>query len=115
MDGQPYDGKERRVSGSEITLLSLKFDVMHNDVAEIKGAMRELTSAITKLALIEERITVTTSAQQRAFDAIRELENRVGVLEQKVPLNDKTTVWIDRTVLAIVGATLMFIWDKVTK
>lgn len=108
-----YSGPDRRTSGAEISLLSLKFDVMHNDVAEIKGAMRELTSAITKLALIEERITVTSSAQQRAFDAIKAVEVRVSALEQKAPINDKTTVWIDRGITALVGAFLMFLFDKI--
>ena len=115
MHTSEYTGPERRSSGSDLALLSMKLETLHGDVAEIKGSMNELTKAIMKLALIEERIGVASAAQERAFTAIAKLETRVHNLEQKAPLNDKTTVWIDRTVLAIIGASLMFIWDKVTK
>jgi chromosome segregation ATPase len=100
---------------TELALLSVKLETLHGDVAEIKGAMNELTKAIMKLALIEERLAVANSAQERAFAAISKIEARLSALERKAPLNDKATVWIDRGITAIVGATLMFIWDKVTK
>jgi chromosome segregation ATPase len=100
---------------TEIALLSAKLETLHGDVAEIKGAMNELTRAIMKLALIEERLAVASSAQERAFSAISKLEVRVMQLEQKSPVADQTAVWVDRGITALVGAALMFIWDKVTK
>ena len=100
---------------TEIALLSAKLETLHGDVAEIKGAMSELTKAIMKLALIEERLAVASSAQERAFNAISKIESRVALLEQKAPMNDKTTMWLDRGITAVIGAALMFIWDHVTR
>lgn len=100
---------------TEIALLSAKLETLHGDVAEIKGAMGELTRAIMKLALIEERLATANSAQERAFSAISKLESRVAGLEQKAPINDKTTMWIDRGITGIIGAVLMFIWEHVTR
>ena len=110
-----YNGPDRRSGSADITLLSLKFDTIHADVTEIKGAIREMTAAVNKLAVIEERLATAVSAQERAFSTIAKIEERVTLLEQKAPINDKTTVWVDRVVLAVIGAALMFIWDKVTK
>lgn len=100
---------------TEIALLSVKLETLHGDVAEIKGAMSELTTAIMKLALIEERLGVAANAQERAFSAISKLETRLSALEQKAPLNDKTNMWLDRGITAVIGAAMMFIWDHVTR
>jgi chromosome segregation ATPase len=100
---------------TEIALLSAKLETLHGDVAEIKGAMSELTKAIMKLALIEERLATANSAQERAFNAISKLEARICNLEQKAPANDETKKWVDRGITALIGAALMFIWDRVTK
>jgi len=115
MGENEYKGTERRASPADITLLSVKFDSLHSDVNEIKGAIREMTAAVNKLAVIEERLATAVSAQERAFIAIAKIDSRVTLLEQKAPLNDKTTLWIDRSMLFIVGAFAMFIIDKVTK
>lgn len=110
-----YDGPDRRAGSADIALLSIKFDTIHGDVTEIKGAIREMTAAVNKLAVIEERLATAVSAQERAFRAIAKIDERVTALEQKAPLNDKTTVWVDRVVLAVIGAALMFVWDRVSK
>lgn len=94
-------------------LLAARLETLHGDVAEIKSAMNELTQAIMKLALIEERLAVAAKTQERAFDAIDKLESRMALIEQKVPMHDKTTMWIDRGIMAVVGAAAMFVWDKI--
>lgn len=98
-----------------MTLLTVKLETLHSDVAEIKSAMNELTKAIMKLALIEERVGVAAAAQERAFAAIGKLETRVFQLEQKAPISDQTSKWVDRAIMFLVGTVAMFIWDKVTK
>lgn len=115
MHDTEYNGPERRLQNPDIALLSVKFDTLHQDVSEIKFAIREMTSAVNKLAVIEERLAVAVNSQERAFKAIKEIDGRVSELERRAPLNDKTTVWIDRSVMFIVGLTAMFIFDKVTK
>lgn len=96
----------------DTALLAARLETLHGDVAEIKSAMNELAQAIMKLALIEERLAVSSRTQERAFLAIGKLEDRMSAMEIKSPVNEKTTVWVDRGVMAIVGAAAMFIWDK---
>lgn len=100
---------------NDINLLALKLQSLHEDVGDIKGTLQNLTAAITKLALVEERLSVTMTAQERAFGAIASVEKRLSALEAKVPVTDSTMKWVDRGITAIVAAACMFIWDKVTK
>jgi len=125
-----WDGVERRKEGHEVNILSAKLQSLHEDVGEMKTALRELTSAITKLALIEERQTQTQMAQDRAFAAIKKVEDRLteiekliptnfserlALLEQKSPMNEMTTKWVWHGVTAIVAGFLVYIWDHFKK
>ena len=96
----------------DVRLLSARLQSLHDDVSDIKTGMRDLAAAITKLALIEERVANTNSAQERAFMALAKLESRITALEQKAPTNDASAKWVDRFVFGIVGVFLMFVWDK---
>ena len=107
-----FNGVERRADMVEITALSTKLQALHSDVSEIKGALNELTRAINKLAIIEERQAVTTASMERAFTAIAKVEERLLELEKFAPENHRVGAWVDRLVMGIVGAVLMFAWDK---
>ena len=110
-----WSGDERRRDVKELNELANKLMSLHDDVSEIKGALRDLTSAITKLALIEERQTVTNAALERAFVAISRVENRLSELERLAPMNNQSRMWVERAVLAVAGAALMFIWDSLKR
>ena len=99
----------------EMAVLATRLETLHGDVADIKSALRELTSAITKLALIEERVASTASSLERAFKTIGKIEERVSSLELKAPMTDRSNAWVDRLVMTIVGAALALVWDQVTK
>jgi hypothetical protein len=99
----------------ELTEMAGKLISLHEDVTEIKGALRDLTSAITKLALIEERQSVTNAALERAFGAISRVEDRLTELERLAPMNNQSRVWVERFVLALAGAALVFIWDQMKR
>ena len=103
------------MTNEDINLLSVRLQSLHEDVGDIKGTLQNLTAAITKLALVEERLSVTMAAQERAFAAIGNVEKRLAALENKVPVTDNAMKWVDRGITAIVAAALMFIWEKVTK
>ena len=103
------------MSEADLNLLSVRLQSLHEDVGDIKGTLKDLTDAITKLALVEERLSVTMNAQERAFKAISLVEARLSALESKVPVTDNTMKWVDRGITAIVAAALMFVWEKVTK
>ena len=110
-----WSGTERRRDVKELNELATKLLSLHEDVSEIKGALKDLTSAITKLALIEERQTVTNASLERAFVAIGRVEDRLTELERLTPLNNQTRVWVERFVIAITSAALVYLWDQVKK
>ena len=112
---ESWSGEERRRDMKEFTELAGKLMSLHDDVSEIKGALRDLTSAITKLALIEERQTVTNASLERAFVAISRVESRLFELERLAPMNNQSRVWVERFVLALAGAALAFIWDQIKR
>lgn len=114
MDSQ-WSGEERRRDVKELNELAGKLMSLHEDVFEIKGALKDLTSAITKLALIEERQSVTNAALERAFGAISRVEDRLSELERLQPINNQSRIWVERFVLALAGAALAFIWDTIKR
>lgn len=96
----------------DMSLLSHRLDTLHADVGEMKAAMKELTTAITKLALIEERQTYAASAQERAFLVLSKLEERVAKLETLAPANKRVNVWLDRATWAGLGLLAMLVVKK---
>jgi regulator of replication initiation timing len=99
----------------DVSVLAARLQSLHKDVGEIKSALSSLTEAITKLALIEERQTVTNNALERAFVALEKLEYRIGTLEKEAPLNNKSNIWVDRIIMLIVGGFLVAAWEAIKK
>lgn len=97
---------------SEASVLTVKIDMLHNDVVEMKTALSELSKAITKLALVEERQAQTADAMERAFKAIGKIEDRISALELAAPKTKETNAWVDRFILALVMAVAGFIGTK---
>lgn len=112
---ESWSGEERRRDTKELNELTAKLLSLHEDVSEIKGALKDLTSAITKLALIEERQSVTNAALERAFVAISRVEDRLSELERIAPFNNQSRIWVERFVMAVAGAALLFVWEQVKR
>lgn len=93
---------------SEIAVLTTKLETLHDDVGEIKDALRVLSDAITKLALVEERQVQTSQALERAFQAIERIDGRVDNLEQVAVNSKRTSDWIDRAVWAVAAAGAVY-------
>lgn len=106
-----WDGAERR--RDYLAVLDTRLETLHGDVGEMKTVLRELTQAITKLALIEERQTQAAAAQERAFAALKDVESRVSKIEHKLPEISRSSVWVDRAVWAAAAAALTFAAKKV--
>ena len=98
---------------SDVTVLSAKLQTLHIDVADIKGSIKELTLAINKLALVEERISNAVAAQERTFKMIERMEERIEKLEKAQVLDDNSSKWMERGLVAVLGAGAAFIWDKI--
>ena len=97
---------------SEASVLTVKIDMLHSDVVEMKTALSELSKAITKLALVEERQAQTADAIERAFKAIGKIEDRISALELAAPKTKETNAWVDRFILALVMAVAGFVGTK---
>lgn len=104
---------DARKEVTDSNLLAHRLETLHEDVGEVKSALKELAAAITKLALIEERQTQAAAAQERAFAALERVEERVTALEMQVPANKRMSVWLDRTMYAGMGLLVMFVLKKV--
>ncbi len=97
---------------SDASVLTVKIDMLHSDVVDMKTALSELSKAITKLALVEERQAQTADAMERAFKAIGKIEDRLSALELAAPKTKETNAWVDRFILALVMALAGFIGTK---
>lgn len=98
---------------TDINMLSARLQTLHTDVSDIKGTLKDLTSAINKLALVEERISNAVAAQERTFKALEKLETRIDNLEKAQVIDDNTSKWIDRGVVAVLGAASAYIWERI--
>lgn len=108
-----WDGKDRRFPGSEIEVLSSRMNTLHNDVSDIKGTLKDLTQAINKLALVEERLSNTAAAQERTFKVLEKLEQRIDTLEKAQALDESQSKWLDRGIVALLGAAATYIWERI--
>ena len=97
---------------NEESVLTVKIDMLHSDVVDMKTALNELSKAITKLALVEERQAQTADAMERAFKAIGKIEDRVSALELTAPKTKETNAWMDRFILALVMVVMGFVGTK---
>lgn len=96
----------------ELIVLNHKVDGMNEVVVDMKASLKELTTAVTKLTLIEERQTNASIALERAFKAIEKIDTRVITLEQYVPANKRVSVWLDRATWAGMGLLAMLVIKK---
>lgn len=96
-------------------IFSVKLDALHKDVSEVKAALNKLSTAITKLALVEQQQGQIAAALERAFKAISKVEEvmtkdmsaldaRVTVVEQAQPKHNSAAIWVDRALVALAGA-----------
>jgi hypothetical protein len=93
-------------------VLSVKLEMLHSDVVEVKTALNKLSEAITKLALVEQQQTQTAEALERAFKTISKIDDRLSALELAAPKHKETSGWMDKFILAIIVAAMGFIGTK---
>lgn len=86
---------------ASVTTLAAKLEGLHSDIGEIKSVLKGLTSAITKLALVEERQMVTNASVERAFQAIaavemelKESNRRLFEIEKGIPKQSQAIDWV---------------------
>ena len=60
----------RRTSGGAVNVLAERIDGLCVDMNEMKHGIAKMADALTKLAIVEERLTQTILTQERAFKAL---------------------------------------------
>lgn len=81
-------------------------------MTSLEDALRALTQQVGRLVLIEERQSQTSASVERAFAEIKALDARTKALELAQPITNRTNVWVERAVIAVVGAAMAaaFTW-----
>lgn len=103
----------------DINVVITRLGLLSADVGELKETLREIASAVTRLALVEERQMQTNEALSRAFKQIDKLdlklvglEQRMVALERMQPIQQQTSSWVMSAVWAAAGAAVVFIAKK---
>jgi hypothetical protein len=94
---------------TEIVLLTHKVESLHEDMGEMKVVMRDVANALTKLALIDERQANMLEAQERIFNLIERLDNRVDDLEKEDGKQSLATGWVYAAVWGSAGLLAMYV------
>jgi hypothetical protein len=99
---------------ADIAVAIAKLDAVTSDLADLKASMKELASAVSRLAVVEERQTTTNDSIGRAFKQIDAVSARLTVLEQAQPIQKQSSDFVQKAVgyiVAIVlGAIVSSLW-----
>jgi hypothetical protein len=111
---------DRRMPDSSMARVAARLESFESSFDDLKGDMRKMAEAVTKLAVMEERQVSANQAQERAFNAIKRVEDEVTFVRTKLSAlelasvdSKRTSAWIDKAVLAIVLVVAMFVAAKV--
>jgi hypothetical protein len=96
-----------------IQVIASKLDNLHSDVSDLKDVMREMSSAVSKLAIIDERQSQASQTVERMFVAIEKMEVRLTALERSQPIQQLVANWVTAGLWAVVCVTALFIAKKV--
>jgi len=94
---------------TEMALLTHKVESLHEDMGEMKLVMRDVASALTKLALIDERQSKMFATQERIFKLLDGLDNRVDILERSEGKQNQAATWVFAAVWGAAGLLAMYI------
>ena len=64
---------------SDINVVITRLGLLSEDVGELKETLRQIASAVTRLALVEERQMQTNEALSRAFKQIDKLDLKLTI------------------------------------
>jgi len=98
--------------------LSEKMDGIASDVQELKSQISSLSSSLERLARIEERHNNHSAALERAFNNIKEMDDRVKSIEVQEPITKLVRGWVIGGVIGVVSmvaissGTLMFVTSR---
>lgn len=107
-----YQPIQQRATDSLIQVIAVRLDNLHEDVSGMRDVLKELASAVTKLAVIEERQGQAAQALERAFKVLEKVETRLDSLEHAQPLQQQSVDWVNRGMWAAACVVALFIIKK---
>lgn len=69
---------------SDINVVITRLGLLSDDVGELKETLRQIATAVTRLAFVEERQSQTNEALGRAFKQIDKVELKLTGIEQRL-------------------------------
>lgn len=111
-DMPTYPPIQPRATDSLIQVIAVRLDNLHADVSGMRDVLKELATAVTKLAIIEERQGQAAQALERAFKVLEKVETRLDSLEKSQPMQQQTTDWVKAGVWAAACLVAAFIAKK---
>lgn len=94
---------------SDIAVLTNKVESLHEDLSEMKLVMRDVASALTKLALIDERQSQMIETQERIFKVLDNHDHRINKIERDDSRQELAVNWVYKAVWAALGVMAMYI------
>jgi hypothetical protein len=89
---------------TEIALLTNKVESLHEDMSEMKTVMRDIATALTKLAIIDERQEKMSETQGRIFKVLDNHAERINELEKDDRRQSLAVNWVFGATWAAAGA-----------
>lgn len=99
---------------ADLAVAIAKIDSITSDLSDLKSSIKELTTAVSRLAVMEERQSTTNESIDRAFKQLDSISARVTALEQAQPIQKQSSDYVQKAVgyiVAIVlGAVVSGLW-----
>jgi len=92
-----------------IAILGHKVDALHQDVGEMKSALKDVAMALNKLTLVEERQSHSNATQKRMIEKLDGLESRVDALEKADVKHGQAATWVMNAVWGAAGLLAMYV------
>lgn len=94
------------IDPSQLALALERLRAVSSDVAEMKSSMIQMAGAVTRLAVMEERLGSSREAQERAFGEIAELKSRIKQVEDAQPGQAQAAKWVNQAVGLLIAAAI---------
>lgn len=88
----------------QTALSAAKLDSIINDMGELKTSVKELTKAVTRLAVVEERQSNTADSLGRAFKEIEKHDARIKTLEGDAGVTKQSSDMVNKVITIIITA-----------
>jgi hypothetical protein len=100
---------------SEMEVFAYRMQVVENAVMELRAAHKSIAESLQQLVLLEREHAHTRAALDRAFKAIKGMDDRLQVIERQMPKHHLVVGWVLAFVLAAAGAAGGLVWKAVVQ